>query len=139
MRTILVILVDRANFGRMWPVMKAIQEHPDLQLRVLCAGSMVLERFGSTHQLVTDKGFAIDSKIYMEIEGSAPVSMAKSVGLGVIEFSSEILRLQRMRERLEITADNVKETTDPSTATDTASDSDTPLPMTIGRFLRQPT
>lgn len=94
MRTILVVLVDRANFGRMWPVMQAIQEHPDLELRVLCAGSMVLERFGSTHQLVTDKGFTIDSKIYMEVEGSAPVSMAKSVGLGVIEFSSEILRIK---------------------------------------------
>ena len=44
-RKILVVLVDRANYGRMKMVLKAIEEHP--QLLVMCTGSMVLARFGS--------------------------------------------------------------------------------------------
>lgn len=94
MRKVLVVLVDRANFGRMWPVMKAVQEHPGLQLQVICAGSMVLERFGSAYRIVEEMGFDIDAKIYMELEGSVPISMAKSVGIGIMEFAAEYGRLQ---------------------------------------------
>lgn len=93
LRKILTILVDRANFGRLWPVMRAIQNEPSLELQVMCAGSMVLERFGYSTGLVEEMGFKVDSRVYMELEGSVPISMAKSVGFGVIEFASEIARL----------------------------------------------
>ncbi len=92
-RKILVVLVDRANYGRMRSVMKAIAEHPQLELQVMCAGSMVLERFGSSVSEVEKDGFEVDSKVYMELEGSVPISMAKSLGFGVIEFSGEMKRL----------------------------------------------
>ena len=93
MRNILTVLVDRANFGRMWPVMQRIQAHPDLRLQVICSGSMVLERFGRPVDLVTRMGFPVDARVYMELEGSVPLSMAKSLGIGVVEFASEFGRL----------------------------------------------
>ncbi len=46
-RKVCVVLVDRANYGRLKPVMKAILEHPRLELLVLAAGTMVLERLRS--------------------------------------------------------------------------------------------
>jgi len=93
-REILVILVDRANYGRMKPVMHAVKNHPALRLKVVCAGSMVLERFGSTVREVEDDGFSVDGRVFMELEGSIPLSMAKSLGFGVIEFAGELNRLQ---------------------------------------------
>jgi len=93
-RDILVILVDRANYGRMRPVMQAVAAHPSLRLKVVCAGSMVLERFGSTVREVEDDGFTVDGRVFMELEGSVPLSMAKSLGFGVIEFAGELNRLQ---------------------------------------------
>lgn len=93
-RKILVVLVDRANYGRMRMVLKAIKEHPQLELLVLCTGSMVLERFGSTMTEIGEDGFTIHSKVFMELEGSIPLSMTKSLGFGVIEFASEYNRLQ---------------------------------------------
>ena len=92
-RKILVVLVDRANFGRMWPVMKAIQSHPNLELLTLCTGTMVLERFGNTANIVEEMGFPVSRRIYMEVEGSIPLTMAKSVGFGIVEFASEYGRL----------------------------------------------
>lgn len=74
--------------------MQAISEHPLLELQVMCAGSMVLERFGATMTEVENDGFVVDAQVYMELEGSVPVSMAKSLGFGVIEFSGEINRLK---------------------------------------------
>ncbi|MDP7024903.1 MAG: UDP-N-acetylglucosamine 2-epimerase [Kiritimatiellia bacterium] len=92
-RKICVILVDRANYGRMWPVMRAIEAHPGLELQTVCAGTMLLERFGLASQIVEKDGFRIDGRVYMELEGSIPTTMAKSIGFATIEFASELQRL----------------------------------------------
>lgn len=93
-RRICVVLVDRANYGRMWPVMRAIQDDADLELLTICAGTMVLERFHLPERVVEEDGFSIDGRVYMELEGSLPSTMAKSVGYGVVEFANELQRLR---------------------------------------------
>ncbi len=93
-RRICVVLVDRANYGRLKPVMRAVQQHPELELLTIAAGSMLLERFQQPVDVVRADGFRVDSEIFMELEGSTPTTMAKSVGFGVIEFSSELQRLR---------------------------------------------
>lgn len=93
-RKITVVLVDRANYGRMWPVMKAIQDHPALELQVICTGTMLLARFGRAVDVVRKDGFTVDAEIFIEIEGSVPTTMAKSIGMGVIEFASAFQRLE---------------------------------------------
>jgi UDP-hydrolysing UDP-N-acetyl-D-glucosamine 2-epimerase len=93
-RKICVVLVDRANYGRLKPVMQAIRERPALKLQIIAAGTMVLERFDQPVKVVRADGFHIDGEIYTELEGSTPATMAKSVGFGVVEFSSELQRLK---------------------------------------------
>lgn len=93
-RKVCVILVDRANYGRLKPVMHAIAARPELQLQVLAAGTMLLERFQQPVQVVRNDGFDVDGEIYIELEGSTPATMAKSVGFGVVEFASEFQRLK---------------------------------------------
>jgi UDP-hydrolysing UDP-N-acetyl-D-glucosamine 2-epimerase len=87
-------LVDRANYGRLKPVMQAIASQPELELQVLAAGTMVLERFDQPVQVVRADGFRVDGEIHIELEGSTPATMAKSLGFGVIEFGSEFQRLK---------------------------------------------
>ncbi|HEX8552586.1 MAG TPA: UDP-N-acetylglucosamine 2-epimerase [Abditibacteriaceae bacterium] len=93
-RTICVVLVDRANYGRLKPVMEAIANHAELQLQVVVAGTMVLERFGAPVNQVRADGFPVDGEIFLEVEGSNPITMAKSVGLGTMEFANEFARLK---------------------------------------------
>lgn len=93
-RKVCVVLVDRANYGRMHPVMHAIENDPNLKLITVCAGTMLLERFGQAENIVTADGFFVDGRVYLEVEGSVPATMAKSIGLGIIEFSSEFQRLK---------------------------------------------
>jgi GDP/UDP-N,N'-diacetylbacillosamine 2-epimerase (hydrolysing) len=93
-RKVCVILVDRANYGRLKPVMRAIQERPTLELQVLAAGTMVLERFDQPVRLVRQDGFRVDGEVYVEVEGSIPTTMAKSVGFGIVEFASELHRIK---------------------------------------------
>lgn len=93
-RKVCVVLVDRANYGRLKPVMEAIRSNPHLELQILAAGTMVLERFHQPVQVLRQDGFHVDGEIYIELEGSTPVTMAKSVGFGVVEFASEYQRLK---------------------------------------------
>jgi UDP-hydrolysing UDP-N-acetyl-D-glucosamine 2-epimerase len=74
--------------------MRAIALNPELELQVVAAGTMVLERFHQPVQLVRRDGFQVDGEIYIELEGSVPVTMAKSVGFAVVEFASEFQRLK---------------------------------------------
>ena len=92
-RKVCVILVDRANYGRLKPVMQSIKDQPDLELQVIAAGTMVLERFDMPVRVVEKDGFPISGQIFVELEGSTPTTMAKSLGFGVVEFASEFRRL----------------------------------------------
>jgi UDP-hydrolysing UDP-N-acetyl-D-glucosamine 2-epimerase len=93
-RTVCVVLVDRANYGRLKPVMREVQRHPKLELQVLAAGTMVLERFDYPTRVVREDGFPVDEEIYIELEGSTPGTMAKSIGFGTVEFASAFQRLR---------------------------------------------
>lgn len=93
-RKVCVVLVDRANYGRLKPVMTAIQKRPELELQIIAAGTMVLERFDQPVNVVRQDGFQVAGEVFLELEGSTPATMAKSVGFGVVEFASEFQRLK---------------------------------------------
>ena len=92
-RKICVVLVNRANYGRMKPVMSELKANKSFELQIICAGSMLLDRFGQAEKVVEADGFQVNSRIYTEVEGSTPTSMAKSIGFGIIEFTSEYTKL----------------------------------------------
>lgn len=94
MKRIAVVLVDRANYGRLKPVMAELKRQRGVKLLTVCAGTMLLERFGRARDIVAADGFRVDSEIYLEVEGSVPITMTKAIGLGVIEFASEFQRLK---------------------------------------------
>ncbi len=93
-RKVCVLLVDRANYGRLKPVMRAIQKRPELELQVICTGTMVLERFGRAVDIVRQDGFPVSGEPFIEVEGSNPTTMAKSVGFAIIELAGEFNRLK---------------------------------------------
>ena len=93
-RRVCVVLVDRANYGRLKPVMRAIDAEEGLELQVLAAGTMVLERFDQPVRVVREHGFRVDGEVYLELEGSIPATMAKSLGFGIVEFAGELHRLK---------------------------------------------
>ena len=93
-RRVAVVLVDRANYGRLEPVMYALKRQPEIQLLTIVGGTMVLERFGRPLDVVTQAGFHVDAEVYQELEGSTPATMAKSVGIGVTEYAHTFHRLK---------------------------------------------
>jgi len=86
--TITAVLVDRANYGRLKPVLEIMRDDSDIKLNLVCTGTMLLDRFGKAIELVKNDGFNVSEEIYIELEGSVPSTMAKSIGLAIIELSN---------------------------------------------------
>ena len=89
---ITAVLVDRANYGRLKPVLEVMRDDSGIELNLICTGTMLLDRFGKAVDLVKKDGFNVTEEIYIELEGSVPSTMAKSIGLAVIELSNAFQR-----------------------------------------------
>jgi UDP-hydrolysing UDP-N-acetyl-D-glucosamine 2-epimerase len=92
-RFVCMPVIDRANWGRLEPVARAIRECPDLMLHIICGGSSVLARFGCVADDIEQAGYSV-SRLYHEVEGNLPTTMAQSVGAGVMAFAHEFDKLK---------------------------------------------
>ena len=88
MRKVCVAVHSRANYGRVKSLMRAVENHPQLELQLVIGASALLYRFGSAIDVIRNDGFSPDATCHMVIEGGTPATMAKSTGLGIIEMTS---------------------------------------------------
>lgn len=94
MRKVCIVVGSRANYSSIKTAMRAIQEHPDLQLQVVAVASALLDRYGSVVDHIEADGFKIDARVFMLISGETPTTMAKSTGLGLLELPTIFEKLQ---------------------------------------------
>jgi len=87
-RKICVVVTARPSYSRVKTALKAIKEHPGLELQLVIAASALLERYGSTIKYIEEDGFRVSAKVYMVMEGENPVTMAKTTGLGLVELAT---------------------------------------------------
>lgn len=86
MKKICVVIGSRANYSSIKSAMRAIQNHSELELKVVVMASALLDRYGSVMELIENDGFHIHARASTIIEGETPLTMAKSTGLGLIEL-----------------------------------------------------
>jgi len=94
MRKVCIVVGSRANYSSIKSVMRAVQQHADLNLQVVVAASALLDRFGAVVEIIEADGFTPDARVHMIIEGESPVTMAKSTGLGLLELPTVFENLQ---------------------------------------------
>jgi UDP-hydrolysing UDP-N-acetyl-D-glucosamine 2-epimerase len=87
-RKICVVVTARPSYSRIRTALKAIQEHPDLELQLVVAASALLDRYGNAIQAIERDGFDIRHRVYMVLEGENLVTSAKSTGIGLSELAT---------------------------------------------------
>ena len=93
-RKVCVVVNSRANYGRIKSVLRAVKEHPDLDLELIVGASALLWRFGNVAEQIRDDGFDIDAVVYSIVEGENPTTMAKSTGMGIMELATQFENLK---------------------------------------------
>lgn len=87
-RKVCVVVTARPSYSRIKTALKAIVEHPDLELQLVVAASALLDRYGTAVNYIEGDGFPIAARVYMVLEGENPASMAKTTGLGMLELAT---------------------------------------------------
>ncbi|MBI1305675.1 MAG: UDP-N-acetylglucosamine 2-epimerase (hydrolyzing) [Bacteroidetes bacterium] len=88
MRKICVVVTARPSYSRVKTVLKAIQEHPELELQLVIAASALLDRYGSAVNYIQNDGFEISAKVFNVLEGENLTAAAKTTGIGILELST---------------------------------------------------
>jgi UDP-hydrolysing UDP-N-acetyl-D-glucosamine 2-epimerase len=87
-RKICVVVTARPSYSRVKTALKAINEHPDLELQLVVAASALLDRYGSAVNFIEKDGFAVAAKVFNVLEGENLTAAAKTTGIGILELSS---------------------------------------------------
>lgn len=87
MRTIGVVTTSRADFGIYRPVLRAIQSHPRLNLRLFVSGSHLSTHGTRTAWEIEQEGFEITDRVEILLCSDTPQGTAKSMGLATAGFA----------------------------------------------------
>jgi UDP-hydrolysing UDP-N-acetyl-D-glucosamine 2-epimerase len=88
LRKVCVVVGSRASYSSIKSAMRAIHNHPDLELLLVAAASALIDRYGNVAVMMEQDGFEIAARVNMLLEGATPATMAKSTGLGLLELPS---------------------------------------------------
>lgn len=86
MRKICIVTGNRSEYSKLKPVMRAIINHPDLELILIVTASHLLDDFGKTVEIIKKDGFKINAIARTVAAGEDLISVVKSIGLCTLEI-----------------------------------------------------
>lgn len=93
-RKICITTGTRAEYGPLYPAIKAIERHPKLKLSVIATGMHLMPEFGYTVKEVSADGFRIDARVPMHSREDTSAAMARSLGKGIIGMTRALERVK---------------------------------------------
>src|SRR5687767_2976034 len=87
-RRVCVLVTARPSYSRIRSALRAIKNHPDLELLLVVGASALLERYGNAIQAIEHDGFTPAARVFMVLEGENLVTSAKSTGIGLSELAT---------------------------------------------------
>lgn len=87
-RKICVVITARPSYSRIKTALTAINNHPNLELQLVVAGSALLDRYGYAYKYIENDGFKVTAKVFNVLEGENLAAAAKTTGIGILELST---------------------------------------------------
>lgn len=83
-RTIAVLTTSRADYGHLYWPLKALAQHPHIELKLIVIGAHLSPEFGHTIEAIHNDGFEIADTIECLLSSDSDVGMAKTIGLAML-------------------------------------------------------
>lgn len=94
MRRIAVVTTSRADYSHLYWVLKALEDHPDVDLRLIVSGAHPAPSFGFSEQQIKDDGFQIEATVEALIDSDSDIGMAKTIGVATLGLADVLGRLR---------------------------------------------
>lgn len=93
-RKIAVFTGNRAEYGLQFPILKAIQAHPELTCELIVSGAHLDKDFGKTRSEIERDGFKIAAEVKIEMSADSGYATAQAIGSGVLSMSECLAKLK---------------------------------------------
>jgi UDP-N-acetylglucosamine 2-epimerase (non-hydrolysing)/GDP/UDP-N,N'-diacetylbacillosamine 2-epimerase (hydrolysing) len=87
-KKICILTGTRAEYGLLKPIIKNIENHKDFISSILCTGTHLSKKFGHSIDIIKKDGFRNIHEVEMLPADSSERSVARSIGIGIQNFSS---------------------------------------------------
>ena len=89
-RVIALFTGNRAEYGLQFPILKAIDEHPDLDYQLIVSGAHLDRNFGQTLEEIKADGFRVDAEVKIDMDASSLDANVKAIGSGILAISNTL-------------------------------------------------
>jgi UDP-hydrolysing UDP-N-acetyl-D-glucosamine 2-epimerase len=93
-RIIAIFTGNRAEYGLQFPILKAVEAHPDLAYRLLVSGAHLDPNFGRTLDEIRNDGFRVDAEVKIDMDATSLVATVQAIGSGVLSISRALAAVQ---------------------------------------------
>lgn len=96
-RKVCFIITSFIHYSRSFLILDELKKREDIELSIILGGVVLLERFASQsfnlRKILKEDGFDNIHEVYFNVDGDNSLVKAKTVGLGIIEFSTALYQI----------------------------------------------
>ncbi|MBT4733299.1 UDP-N-acetylglucosamine 2-epimerase (hydrolyzing) [Candidatus Woesearchaeota archaeon] len=93
-RIIAIFTGNRAEYGLQFPILKAIDNHPELEYRLIVSGAHLDKNFGNTLDEITKDGFHISAEVKIEMDASSLEANVQAIGTGILSIGKVLNKIK---------------------------------------------
>ena len=93
-KKVLVAITARPSYSRIRSALVHLREDPSVELKILCSGSSLLDRYGRVIDFIREDGFDVIDEVYTFVEGDDLINMALTTS-NTIAHTATALRRER--------------------------------------------
>lgn len=93
-RKIAIFTGNRAEYGLQYPILQAVDAHPDLDYRLIVSGAHLDPHFGKTRTEIEADGFRVHAEVKVEMDAASLYATAQAIGSGIVAVSRVLAETQ---------------------------------------------
>ena len=93
-RRIAVVTTSRADYSHLYWVLRDLDEHPSIDLKLIATGAQLADEFGAAVREIEYDGFTVDERVECLLSSDTDVGMAKTIGVATLGLAEVLGRLR---------------------------------------------
>jgi UDP-N-acetylglucosamine 2-epimerase (non-hydrolysing)/GDP/UDP-N,N'-diacetylbacillosamine 2-epimerase (hydrolysing) len=93
-RKIAVVTTSRADYSHLYWPLRALADHPLVDLKLIALGAHLSPEFGATIREIEKDGFPIAARIECLLSSDSDIGMAKTIGLATLSLADHLAALR---------------------------------------------
>lgn len=93
-RRVAVVTTSRADYGHLYWVLRDLEAHPAIELKLIATGAHLAQEFGAAVREIESDGFVIDERIECLLSSDSDIGMAKTIGVATLGLADALGRLR---------------------------------------------